>query len=63
MAKGVLGRKLVVLTRGQGVRDENPLLTYPADKYYPPSQVRTPALREEADTLEKVEKAKRYRTR
>lgn len=44
-------RQLAVLTRDQGVRTENPLLTDKTNSYYPPSPQRTPALRKEADNL------------
>lgn len=44
-------RDLLVLTRKQGVRVENPLLTL--GKYYPSSRLRTPELRQEADELVK----------
>jgi hypothetical protein len=64
-------RDLLVLTRKEGVRKENPLLTYPKD-YYPPSNVRTPEIRKEADDLtpefnrgalmpNKIKSAKQYR--
>jgi len=56
--KRILG-DLSILTRKEGVRKENPLLTYPADKYYPPSRIRTPELREEADEL--VSRAKKHK--
>lgn len=44
-------RTLMVLTRDEGVREENPLLTTRDNKYYLPSNLRTPALRKEADEL------------
>lgn len=45
------GRQLMVLTREQGVRPENPILTDKSGKYFLPSIQRTPALRKEADNL------------
>jgi len=41
----------MVLTRKEGVRPENPLMT--VGGYYPYAKVRTPALRKEADDLMK----------
>lgn len=43
-------RPLTILTRKEGVREENPLFEI-GGKYYPPSNVRTPELREQADKL------------
>jgi len=43
-------RTLMVLTREEGVREENPLLKTERG-YYLPSYQRTPALRKEADEL------------
>jgi hypothetical protein len=57
---GAKNRDLKVLTRNQGVRTENPLMT--VGDYYPPSHIRTPALRQEADqVLDNYNKAKRLR--
>lgn len=47
---GKKDRELEVITRKEGVRKENPLFRV-GDKYYPPSDIRTPELREEADAL------------
>jgi hypothetical protein len=47
-------RDLLVLTRKEGVRTENPLFKIGGpnrDKYYPRSNIRTPELRSEADAL------------
>lgn len=44
-------RTLMVLTRDQGAREENPLLTTGENEYYLPSYKRTPQLRAEADAL------------
>lgn len=51
MPKQPIPRELHVLTRKEGVRKENPLLTDQNNKYYLQSKLRTPALRKEADDI------------
>lgn len=51
-------RPLQILTRKEGIREENPLFKL-NDKYYPNSSIRTPALRDEADALQEEETPKK----
>jgi hypothetical protein len=54
MPKRTQDRELLVLTRKEGVRPENPLFKIGGrgnNKYFPASNIRTPALRKEADDL------------